>query len=403
MMHRLCRLLTVAVCAVVVWATAAQAQTVETAETGLTPRQVLLRLTNAAGEGSGVSNVGEVIADLIGLEVSTAPIGSSAGGFTFIFDPATRAFRRAAPSFGPMFGERAVTAGEGRASFGINYVRTTYDTIDGTDIRDGSLTTVTLRGGATPLFTGTAQLDITTDTFVLFSNVALNRWFDASIAVPYVRLRLDGTHQIADRLASGSASASGLGDVALRAKVRLYQEDQGGVALGVDLRLPTGDQEAMLGAGVTRTLVTGIWSKTLGALAPHAAVGFEFWSDPFQIYDPLVQSTVDAGQHGVGYEAGVEWAASDRLTVNGEFIGRTIRNGGRLTYRDLPMAGNAFGITTASVASVDPAGLTRTSLAGGIKWNFAGTALLTAAVVIPANDVGLRDELTPIFGLDWGF
>jgi hypothetical protein len=399
----LCRLLLVVALSVLVCAVSVPAQTVETAETGLTPRQVLMRLTNAAGEGSGVSSVGEVIADLVGLEVSTAPIGSSAGGFTFTFDPVTRAFSRAAPSFGPTFGERAITAGEGRASFGINYIRTTYDTLDGVDIRDGSLTTVTLRAGATPLFAGTAALDITTDTFVFFTNVALNRWFDAAVAVPYVTLRVDGTHQIADRLASGSASASGIGDIALRAKIRLYEEEQGGVALGVDLRVPTGDQEAMLGAGVTRTLVSGIWSTTAGAFAPHASVGFEFWSDPFQAFDPLQQAAVDAGQHGVAYEAGVEWAASDQLTVNAEFIGRTIRNGGRLEYRELPMSGNPFGITNASVASVAPSGLNRTSVAGGIKWNFAGTALLTASVMVPVNDVGLRDRLTPVIGLDWGF
>ena len=403
MTHALCRLMTLGTLAGMIGVAAAQAQTVETAETGLTPRQVLLRLTNAAGEGSGVSNVGEVIADLVGLEVSTAPIGSSAGGFTFIFDPATRAFRRAAPSFGPTFGERAITAGEGRASFGINYVRTTYDKIDGIDVRDGSLTTVTLRSGATPLFTGQAALDIATHTLVFFTNVALNRWFDASLAVPYVQLRVDGTHQIGDRLAAGIATASGIGDVALRGKIRLYQEDQGGVALGIDLRVPTGDQEALLGAGVTRTLVSGIWSKTIGPLAPHAAVGYEFWSDPFQIYDPLQQSTIDAGQHGAGFEAGVEWAPTDRLTVNGEFIGRTIRNGGRLAYRELPMAPNAFGITSATVATVDPSGLTRTSVAGGLKWNFAGTALLTAAVVVPVNDAGLRDDFTPVIGFDWGF
>ena len=403
MTFRLSRLLIAAAMGVAICTSGVSAQTVETAETGLTPRQVLLRLTNAAGEGSGVSNVGEVIADLVGLEVSTAPIGSSAGGFTFIFDPTTRAFSRAAPSFGPMLGERAITAGEGRASFGINYIHTTYDTMDGVDIRDGSFATVTLRGGGSPPFAGSAQLDITTDTVVFFTNVALNRWFDASVAVPWVNLRIDGTHQIADRLAEGTATASGIGDVALRAKVRLYQQEQGGVALGVDLRVPTGDQEAMLGAGVTRTLVSAVWSTTVGPLAPHAAVGFEFWSDPFQIYDPLVQATVDAGQHGTGIEAGVEWAASGRLTVNGEFIARTIRNGGRLTYRDLPMAPNPFGLTTASVATVDPSGLTRTSFAGGLKWNFAGTALLTAAIVMPINDAGLRDELTPIIGLDWGF
>src|SRR5688572_19142471 len=63
------------------------AQTTTTTASGLTPRQVVLRLTSAASDGAGVSKVGEVIADLVGLEVSTAPIGSSAGGFTFEFDP----------------------------------------------------------------------------------------------------------------------------------------------------------------------------------------------------------------------------------------------------------------------------------------------------------------------------
>ena len=380
---------------------AAAAQTVQTQD-GLTPRQVLVRLTNAAGEGAGVSNIGEVIADLVGLEVSTAPIGSSAGGFTFVFDPATRSFTRAAPSFGPMFGDRAITAGTGRASFGINYIHASYDALDGVDIRDGSLPTVILRGGSASV-AGAATLDIKTDTFVAFSNVALNRWFDASIAVPFVRLQFTGTHQIADQSAEGSASAQGLGDIAVRAKLRLYAEEQGGVALGVDLRLPTGDPNAMLGAGLTRTLVNGIWSTTVGAFAPHASVGFEFWSDPFQVYDPLQQTTVDAGRHGFAYDAGVEWAGTDRLTVNAEFMGRTLQDGGRLVYRSLPLRANPFGLTDALVASVDPRGLHRVSVSGGIKWNFAGTALLTASVLLPVNDAGLRDDFTPIVGLDWGF
>jgi hypothetical protein len=372
------------------------------AETGLSPRQVLIGLTSAAGDASGVSNVGEVIADLVGLEVSTAPIGSSAGGFTFTFDPATRSFTRAAPSFGPLFGERAITAGVGRAGFGVNFIRSTYDAIDGIDLRDGSLRTVAFSGGSAPPV-GTAQLNITTNTFVMFANVALNQWFDASIAVPWVSLRIDGTHAIADQVAEGNASASGLGDIALRAKVRVHEQEQGGVALGVDLRIPTGDPEAMLGAGVTRTLVSGIWTATAGSFAPHASFGFEFWSDPFQVYDPLQQATIDAGRHGIVYDAGVEWIPSDRVTVNGELLGRTIGDGGRIAYRDLPLRGNPFGLTSASVATVDPRGVHRTSAAGGVKWNFAGTALLTASVLFPLNDAGLRDRFTPIIGLDWGF
>jgi hypothetical protein len=379
----------------------ADAQTAAT-DTGLSPRQVLIRLTSAAGAGSGVSNIGEAISDLVGLEVSTAPIGSSAGGFTFTFDPATRSFMRAAPSFGPMFGDRAITAGEGRAGIGVNFIHATYDALDGIAIDDGSLRTVVFHGGSAPPV-GAATLTITSDTVVMFANLSLNRWFDASLAAPWVTLRLDGTHTIAGQQAIGSATAHGLGDVALRGKLRLYQQGQGGVALGVDLRLPTGDPEAMLGAGVTRTLVSGIWSGTVGPVAPHASFGYEFWSDPFRAFDPLQQAPVDAGKNGTLLQAGVEWAASNRLTVNGEFMQRTIHNGARLAYKDVRLPGNPFGLTTASVASIDPRGLDRASVAGGVKWNIAGTALFTATVLVPLTDAGLVDHLTPVLGLDWGF
>ena len=84
-------------------------------------------------------------------------------------------------------------------------------------------------------------------------------------------------------------------------------------------------------------------------------------------------------------------------------MGRTIHGGGRLAYQDIGLTVNAFGLTSASVASVDPRGLHRVSVAGGIKWNFTGTALLTANVLMPLNDAGLRDRVTPVIGLDWGF
>ena len=401
MFHRIVPRVLTALITVALLPGIAGAQTAST-DTGLTPRQVLIRLTSAAGAGGGVSNIGEAISDLVGLEVSTAPIGSSAGGFTFTFDPATRSFMRAAPSFGPMFGDRAITAGEGRAGVGVNFIHATYDTLDGIPIDDGSLRTVVFHGGsAAPV--GAARLTITSDTVVMFANLSLNKWFDASLAAPWVTLRLDGTHVIAGQQAIGSATAEGLGDIALRGKVRVYQRGQGGVALGVDLRLPTGDPKALLGAGVTRTLVSGIWSGTIGPVAPHASFGYEFWSDPFRAFDPLQQAPIDAGKNGTLLQAGVEWAATNRLTVNGEFMQRTIHNGARLAYKDVRLPGNPFGLTTASVASIDPRGLDRASVAGGVKWNIAGTALFTATVLVPMTDAGLVDHLTPVLGLDWGF
>jgi hypothetical protein len=377
-----------------------------TTETGLSPRQLFIRMTSSAA----ISNIGEVMADLVGLEVSTAPLGSSAGGFTFTFDPITRAFNRAAPSFGPMFGERAITAGEGRANFGINYIRRSYDALEGVDIGGGDLRTMSLEMTAGPLIRGTADLKIQTDTMVLFANVALNNRFDLGVAVPYVAMRMTGRHQtfnlarnLVEEEISGSVDHRGLGDVAIRGKLRLYAREQGGLAVGVDARLPTADKEALLGAGVTRTAISGIWSDTFGRFAPHASAGFEYWAQPFQIFDPVQQSGVDAGQHAIVYSGGVEWAASDRLTVNGEFTGRDVKDGGRLAYRDVAYGPNPFGITRFSLASVSPAGLRQLSAGAGVKWNFAGAALLNANILFPLDDTGLRDSMTPVIGLDWGF
>ena len=177
------------------------------------------------------------------------------------------------------------------------------------------------------------------------------------------------------------------------------------MALGVDLRLPTGDPEAMLGAGVIRTLVSGIWSTTAGAFAPHASFGFEFWGDAFQVYDPLQQ-------------------ASHRRRPPRRGLRRRLRMGGdrspdgqRRTHR-AHAATTAAGWTTATCrccrtrsASPPPSVATGRSARpaigsrspAGIKWNFSGTALLTANILVPLNDQGLRDHLTPIVGLDWGF
>ncbi len=377
-------------------------------ETGLSPRQVLIRLGSAAGQAGGggpLSNVGEVLADLVGLEISTAPLGSSAGGFTFTFDPVSRTFSRAAPSFGPSFSERAVTAGAGRASLGFNYIRASYDSLEGRNLRGGALQTISLRDSSgRAQLVGEADLSITSETLVLFTNIALNDRLDVGLAVPYVRLNIRGQHVMDLEKVAGQGSASGIGDIALRAKLRLVEQPGGGVAIGLDTRLPTGDKEALLGGGVTRTLVSGIWSGTIGAFAPHASAGFEYWANPFLVRDPLTGTNVPAGRHAFTYEAGVEWAASDRVTFNTEVLGRWLRDGARLQYVPVEVRpGNPFGIASALVASALPSGLHQTSLAGGVKWNAGGSVLVTASVLVPLRQAGLRDRFTPVIGFDWGF
>ena len=73
------------------------------------------------------------------VQLSTAPIGSSSGGFSYAFDPTLGTFRRASSSFGPLFAERAATIGRGRFSAGFNYQHSSYDRFEGSNLDDGSI------------------------------------------------------------------------------------------------------------------------------------------------------------------------------------------------------------------------------------------------------------------------
>jgi hypothetical protein len=55
---------------------------------------------------------------LMMVQLSSFPLGSSAGGFTYTFDDSLGTFRRTSNSFGPSFAERATTIGPGEAQCG---------------------------------------------------------------------------------------------------------------------------------------------------------------------------------------------------------------------------------------------------------------------------------------------
>ena len=68
-----------------------------------------------------VQDVSSIITGLvpaISSQLSSFPLGSSAGGFSWTFDPALGTFNRVSDSFGPVFAERALTVGRGRINLG---------------------------------------------------------------------------------------------------------------------------------------------------------------------------------------------------------------------------------------------------------------------------------------------
>src|SRR5215471_12793047 len=81
----------------------------------------------------------EQLNNQLAAQISTFPLASSAGGFSYLYDPALGTFTRASSSFGPIFAERAITNGLHKFNFGINYSHFDFERIDNLSLRDGDV------------------------------------------------------------------------------------------------------------------------------------------------------------------------------------------------------------------------------------------------------------------------
>src|SRR5262249_20310131 len=125
-----------------------------------------------------------------------------------------------------------------------------------------------------------------------------------------------------------SGHAAGLGDIVLRTKYHFLRRAGGGLAAAVDLRLPTGDANELLGAGGVQAKFLLIASSARGRFGQHVNLGYTMAQGKVGgAFAGLASGTLP---DEINYSGGVELVASKRLTVIGDLVGRTLRGAGRL-------------------------------------------------------------------------
>jgi len=386
----------------------------------------------------------------IAYQLASFPLGSSSGGFTFTLDPSLGVLNRSAESFGPLFAERALTAGKGKLTLGGNYVRSTWDRFEGQGLDSGDLVLTlthqdTNGDGSTlqPFFEGDVidarlRLNLTTDTFVAFANYGITDRFDIGVAVPFVRVKMDAVihttivnlatqnvvatfHQFdasqdtgcgGDRVTNGrlendfcaSGDASGIGDIVVRGKLGLAQGDNLSLAAGVDVRLPTGKEADLLGTGTTQIkpyLVAGFLPK--GKFSPHVNVGYTLTGT-----SDLLGALPDELDWTVGFDA----APSSRLTITGDVIGRSLLKARRLSTRDREFfyrlgsdPAPPFRRTEVRPEFFEEEATMNLILgSAGFKLNPFGRLLISFNALFPlTKNNGLQDDFTPVFAIDYNF
>jgi len=126
----------------------AQQTTVDVLSFLLTNRTIITGDFDRDAQASATTR--DTIATFLTQELATLPVSSSSSGFTYRLDNSLGTVIRSSDNFGPFYTERSLTDGQNRASFGIGYQSTMYQSIDGRNLRDGTLvsTAAILRAAA---------------------------------------------------------------------------------------------------------------------------------------------------------------------------------------------------------------------------------------------------------------
>jgi hypothetical protein len=406
--------------------------------------------------GSAQTTLNQTVSTAIATQLTILPIISPASGFTYKYDSETGAFVRTTTSFGPVYTERAETIGRGRVSFGVSYQRFRFQKLDGIDLHNvpavfGHVPN-TGPGGTPQLYENDVistanNIDLKMDQTVLYGTVGILNSLDLSVAVPIVDVRMSaisnasiirvsGEHPFPNPAipnphefnASGaltnqyasSGSATGIGDVTVRAKANVYRSESFGVALALDVRTPTGNAREFLGSGAVgvRPFVAVSGRKRV---SPHLNLGYQ-WNGESILAGNITGTTLgeDAAgtvtiQNGPAikqslpnqffYSAGLDAGVSRRLTVSFDYLGQTIFDAPRVfqtTYFTANIPGGTGTLALPNVSGgADTVGLS--SGAAGLKYNLFGKLLLVADVLFRLDSKGLRQNVTPLIALSWAF
>ncbi len=371
-------------------------------------------------------------------QLSSFPLASSAGGFTYRFDPALGIFTRTSDSFGPIYTERADTIGKGKFNLGVNYSHFTFDHLNELALRDGDVQLVFThqdvnRDGSNlqvyvegDVITARLFLKIETDITAFVLSYGVSDRFDIGVAVPLVSVDLEAqTDATIQRLATGptdipptihrfpgektaetfrqTGSASGVGDVVLRGKFQFVRGSRSGLALAGDLRLPTGEERDLLGTGATQGKASLIGSLHLGPFSPHLNAGY-FWSTKGSKDREIPEE--------ITYTAGFDWALHPRMTFAVDVLGRNFRRARAVSVVDSIFQANTNPdpatpptLVTANFPRLIAEEKDSNAFLGsvGLKVNPFGNFLLTVNGLFSLNREGLQDDFAPLVAIDYSF
>jgi hypothetical protein len=359
-------------------------------------------------------------------QLVTVPLPSPSSGFTYEIDPTTGVFKRTTQTFGPILAERAETIGSGRVSFGFASQSYSFQTMEGLDLAQVPAVfthdNAELLGGRQDLVTTVNSIDLSVNQYTTFVTVGVTDQFDISAAIKFVtndvQVRSDATIQRigttnelthfyrqadgtigTERIFYAQGRASGLGDMTIRLKDMVRKSGASAMSVGLDIRLPTGDQMNLLGTGAAGLQPFFVASWTYDRVSPHLNASYQWNGSSILAGNPSTGESADFPDQ-VTYAAGLDLSIYSRLTAAFDLLGRYNISAERLEQETFTARN---GTSQFPNIAFNQSSFNQLSGSVGVKMNLAGRLLLDANLLFALDDHGMRDHVAPMLALEYAF
>ena len=354
--------------------------------------------------------------------------------------------------FGAGYTGSAFSLGARRAVLSVAYQTTTFDKYDNVDLRASDMTLYLPHAAITPgdesdrdLLRQTVSYKLNRKVVSFTLDYGWGDRFDLGVVVPFVQMAADArvftqivrtaspqtpaTHEfgVIDRGNStlpracssvaileninplslechGSATARGFGDVVVRGKVRLFG-GRSAVALGVDARLATGNEDELIGLGANQITPALLWSLDAGRIGARVRASYTL-SDGTLTSQLADDVSVDLNvPDEIGLAVGVDIGLMRRTTLALDVIGRRIENLPSVSVGSTTFPGRGPGPSPAAYVAGNALQLTGfrdvNQILGaiGLRFDIPGGVMAQVSALIPANSEGLQPQSMAVFSL----
>lgn len=404
----------------------------------------------------------------IAQQITTLPLVAPTTGISEA-DKRRASFRRSNVSFGPIFSERATTIGRHEVGLGFSYQSMSFESLDGVNL--GSFPTLfvqafdpaqsracdpvqsnTCSGNTHDSIIASNRIALSINQYTAFATFGLTGRVDLSVAVPVMSVSISAATDTSivpnssrpgelsfnfdppshgsclrtltstlnpqycgEARFSTSQSSSGLGDLTVRVKGMLKSWEYSGLAAGIDLRFPTGNERDLLGSGALGIRPFFVWSHS-GIISPHANLGYQWNGQSVLAGQIRTGNPDDKTKHNLPgqalYSVGMEAALTRQLTATIDVIGQVVINGARVRLVQALAPGLCESQNSCvnpgqplQVTSIDSYNATyaahNTSL--GLRYLPFSTFLVSASVLLKMDNGGLRSKAIPTVSVTYTF